>query len=279
MSQGFTTPLPIPLPVNQGGTGVVTSTGTGNTVLSNSPTLSSPLINQINDTNNNQILNLTPVASAVNYLTFGNAIAAGAPYVQAQGSDSNININMFTKGTGNFNLVSSNLTTPLVLYSGTSSQHITNFAFANTSATRTLTFPDATGTVALTTDIPTAATQSDQETATSTTTYVSPGRQQYHPSAAKMWCYATYSGSTPVNNASYNQSSITDTNTGLMTHNFTVSFSSANYVPLVTRPDPSNLAYTPSASNLATGSVQSYTVQDNGTPGDLGRVICCFGDQ
>lgn len=200
MSQGFTTPLPIPLPVNQGGTGVVTSTGTGNTVLSNSPTLVTPNI--------------------------GNTTLA-----------------------------------------------------TNATVSRTVTFPDATGTVALTTGIPTAATQSDQETATSTTTYVSPGTQQYHPSAAKMWCYATYSGSTPVNNASYNQSSITDSNTGLMTHNFTVAFSSTSYVPLVTRPDPSNLAYTPSALSLAAGSVQSYTVQDNGTPGDLGRVICCFGDQ
>lgn len=38
MSQSFTQSLPIPLPVSKGGTGVVTSTGTGSTVLSNSPT-------------------------------------------------------------------------------------------------------------------------------------------------------------------------------------------------------------------------------------------------
>ena len=44
MSQGFTTPLPVPLPVAKGGTGVVTSTGTGSTVLSNTPTLVTPVL-------------------------------------------------------------------------------------------------------------------------------------------------------------------------------------------------------------------------------------------
>ncbi len=52
------------------------------------------------------------------------------------------------------------------------------------------TFQAVTGTVALSADIPAAAAQSDQETATSTTTYVSPGRQQYHPSATKAWRHA-----------------------------------------------------------------------------------------
>ena len=40
MSQGFTSQLPIPLPVAQGGTGVTTSTGTGSVVLNTAPTLS-----------------------------------------------------------------------------------------------------------------------------------------------------------------------------------------------------------------------------------------------
>lgn len=38
MAQGFTTGIPVPLPVNKGGTGVVTSTGTGSAVLSDAPT-------------------------------------------------------------------------------------------------------------------------------------------------------------------------------------------------------------------------------------------------
>jgi hypothetical protein len=70
------------------------------------------------------------------------------------------------------------------------------------------------------------ATQADQETGTSTTTYVSPGRQQYHNSAAKAWVMASQTGS---NNASYNISSITNNATGDNTYNFTTAFSSSSY--------------------------------------------------
>lgn len=71
-----------------------------------------------------------------------------------------------------------------------------------------------------------AATQSDQETATSTTTYVSPGRQQFHPSAAKVWIKCDAAGSIQ---ASYNVTSITDDGTGLVTVTIATDFSSANY--------------------------------------------------
>src|SRR5688572_30161328 len=39
--------------------------------------------------------------------------------------------------------------------------------------------------------MPALAAQADQETATSTTTFVSPARQHFHPSAAKCWAYVT----------------------------------------------------------------------------------------
>lgn len=74
-----------------------------------------------------------------------------------------------------------------------------------------------------------AATQADQEAATSTTTYVSPGRQQYHPSANKTWAYVTFSGGTPSIAASYNVTSLTDNGAGNTNVNLTVAFSSANY--------------------------------------------------
>lgn len=73
---------------------------------------------------------------------------------------------------------------------------------------------------------PSAAVQADQETATSTTTYVSPGVQQYHPSAAKAWVAW---GATSTIDVSYNVSSITDNGTGDWTVNFATAFSSANY--------------------------------------------------
>lgn len=71
-----------------------------------------------------------------------------------------------------------------------------------------------------------AATQADQEAASSTSAFVSPGRQQFHPSAAKAW--VSYDPVAPSLTGSYNVSSVTDTGTGDMTVNFTTSFSGAS---------------------------------------------------
>ncbi len=80
----------------------------------------------------------------------------------------------------------------------------------------------------------TAAVQSDQETATSTTTFVSPGTQQYHPSAAKAWCFVTVAGGVPTLQTSHNITSITDTAVGRLTITINVDFSSANWAGLAT---------------------------------------------
>ena len=77
--------------------------------------------------------------------------------------------------------------------------------------------------------VPAAAAQSDQETGTSTTTYVSPGRQQFHPSAAKCWAYVTVSGGTPTLQVNYNITSITDQGVGDLTITIATDFSSANW--------------------------------------------------
>jgi hypothetical protein len=75
----------------------------------------------------------------------------------------------------------------------------------------------------------TAATQAEQETASSTTVGVTPGRQHFHPSAAKAWAKISVPGGTLNLDAGYNIASISDDATGLMTATFTTSFSSANY--------------------------------------------------
>lgn len=75
--------------------------------------------------------------------------------------------------------------------------------------------------------IPTAAAQSDQETASSTTLFVTPGRQHFHPAAAKAW--VKFTGSTGAITASYNVTSVTRNATGDWTVNFTTAFSSAHY--------------------------------------------------
>ncbi len=92
-----------------------------------------------------------------------------------------------------------------------------------------------TGTCTLTT---TAATQGNQQTGTSTTTVVTPARQQDHDSAAKAWAYVSLSGVTYTLSASYNVTSITKNGTGDVFVNFTTAFASAAYActisPLIT---------------------------------------------
>lgn len=77
-----------------------------------------------------------------------------------------------------------------------------------------------------------AAAQSDQETGTSTTTYVSPGRQQFHQSAVKLWAYVDRSAGTPsLSSPSYNITSVTDGAAAQTTVTIATDFSTAVYVP------------------------------------------------
>ena len=64
--------------------------------------------------------------------------------IQSTGNDA---IKLVPGGTGQVELGNANLTTPLVIKNGTSSQHSTNFIFANTANTRNVTFPDSDGTI------------------------------------------------------------------------------------------------------------------------------------
>ena len=95
------------------------------------------------------------------------------------------------------------------------------------TAATNVTLP-TTGTLLSTADV---ATQAEQETATSTTTLVTPGRQQFHPSAAKAWIQCNNNGAIA---GSYNVASIADTGTGVVTVTLTTAFSSTNYCVLGT---------------------------------------------
>jgi len=76
------------------------------------------------------------------------------------------------------------------------------------------------------------ATQSDQETATSTTVAVAPGTQQSHPGHPKVWGKTTGGGS-PALAASYNMTSITDVGTGSLSITIATDFSGANWCATV----------------------------------------------
>lgn len=77
------------------------------------------------------------------------------------------------------------------------------------------------------------ASDAEMEGASDTTRAVTPGRQHRHPSAAKFWCNVT-GGATPALQASYNVTSIADTNVGRMTVTIATDFSSGNWCCSIT---------------------------------------------
>lgn len=74
-----------------------------------------------------------------------------------------------------------------------------------------------------------AATQAEMEAASSTSTYVSPGRQHFHPGHPKCWAFVTVSGGTPTLTTNYNITSIADTATGQLTVTIATDFADANW--------------------------------------------------
>lgn len=71
------------------------------------------------------------------------------------------------------------------------------------------------------------ATQAEQETGTDTTKSVTPGRQQFHPSAAKFWAHVRVTAGTPAIGGSYNVTSITDAGTGNLIVTIATDFSAS----------------------------------------------------
>lgn len=127
----------------------------------------------------------------------------------------------------------------------------------------------------------TASTQAEMETATSITTGVTPGRQQYHPSSAKVW--GSFNGSgTPAILAGYNFSSITDGGAGVWTVNFTTAFSSANYAVIAMQIYINGIYYGNfmTHSTKTTGGVVLYCTSGGNTGQDATDInFACFGDQ
>lgn len=69
----------------------------------NAPTLSSDLRlngNSLNDTNNNRITGFSNQAAAVNNVSLSNAATGNTPAISAEGSDTNVALNLETKGIG-----------------------------------------------------------------------------------------------------------------------------------------------------------------------------------
>lgn len=123
-----------------------------------------------------------------------------------------------------------------------------------------------------------AASQAEQEAASSTSVFVSPGRQQFHPSAAKGWIRADAAGGT---SASYNVASITDIGTGILGVSWNTDFSSANYCVVATQQsDAPWVVHVSTAGGILAGSLQIKSEDYAGNVGDPGYYnVCGYGDQ
>lgn len=110
----------------------VAYTGTGAPVLGTAPTISSPKIDQIYDqTYNLPVLEITGVASAVNYLAVTSNSTGLVPGISSVGTDTNISMNLTAKGTGSVVLNSNGATCFTAVSVGTA----VNFIGVNSSAT------------------------------------------------------------------------------------------------------------------------------------------------
>ena len=139
------------------------------------------------------------------------------------------------------------------------------------------TFYNATG-QRLQTSATVLATQAEMETGTALTSFVTPGRTQYHPGVAKSWVSYDYSTGTPTVMGSYNISSLGDDGTGHIQVNYDTDLSAAHgaTVGLI---QAGAGGYSMAGSSQAVGSVDVWVSDDNHTLGDFDGSVVIFGDQ
>lgn len=122
------------------------------------------------------------------------------------------------------------------------------------------------------------AVQSEMEAGSSTTLAVTPGRQHYHPSAAKCWGVVTVSAGVPTLNASYNVNSITDSGVGILDVTVENDFSSVNY-PITATIKSASATLVANYDTVAVGSFRITCRDKTDTLSDpAGYSFVAFGD-
>jgi hypothetical protein len=206
---------------------------------------------------------------AVSNLTAGRSVSATAVAITGSTSGTATIVTPAVAGTPT-------ITLPIV--TGT----LATLAGTETLTNKTLTSPTLTtpalGTPASADFTTIAATQAQQETGTAVTAPVTPGRQQFHPSAAKFWVVADPAGSIT---ASYNVASISDGGVGILGVTIDTDFSSANWTGAAQVQENSNATACKFSSTVAAGSCEVRTyVTTSGTLTDPNRFfVQGFGDQ
>ena len=112
-----------------------------------SPTITTPVIAQINDADGHAELKFTSIASAVNQVTIQNNSSGEPPHIKATGSDSNISLHLQAKGTGTVVIHSAIDTTKRVTFHPNGTTNTITTIQTSATANHTVTLPDATDTL------------------------------------------------------------------------------------------------------------------------------------
>jgi len=139
------------------GTGAVTTTktapsgdfvGTSDIQTLTNKTITSPIINEILDSNGNKEITFITTTSAVNEVTITNSATTNNPIISGTGGDTNIGIDLQVKGTGVYRLLgTANVAAEVQLFEDTSNgTNYTGLKAANAiSTTTTFTLPSTDG--------------------------------------------------------------------------------------------------------------------------------------
>jgi hypothetical protein len=124
-----------------------------NTATLTNKTLTTPVILQINDATGNETLKLASIASAVNEVTIENGATGNAVHIRATGGDASIGLHLAGKGaSGYVNVQDSVDGTKRILFNASGGTTSTRTMLSSTQTIdRTITLPDAAGTVVLNT--------------------------------------------------------------------------------------------------------------------------------
>ncbi len=136
--------------VNSVNTTLVGQSGTGAFTGSISPTITTPIISQINDVNGNESVVFPAATNAVNYLNIENQITGLSPALQGKGSDPDVGVNISAQEAGVFVFTTKASNQAIVINTGATLQHGTSLSFPESPVDKIVTFPDESGTLILT---------------------------------------------------------------------------------------------------------------------------------
>ncbi len=123
-----------------------------------------------------------------------------------------------------------------------------------------------------------AATQANQETATSNAVAVTPGRQQYHPAHPKAWAYVTEAAGIYTLAVSFGVTSITKSSTGLVDVTLSTAFSSTSFA-VIAMSNAGGAYVSETIGSRTTTNFRTSIRTDAGANVDASFSVMFFGDQ